>query len=111
MNTAKTRHRRSARAMLAAAVLTALAASAASPSQAPSQSQTVNDFEQRLGRINGQIKDLKARLEAESRKENSILTSLARININKSIVERELAARNLELERGRADLAVIQENA
>ena len=113
MNTAKTRHRRAAPALLIAAVLTALDASGApqSASQSAAQSQTVNDFEQRLGRINGQIKDLKAWLEAESRKESSILTSLARININKSIVERELAARNLELERGRADLAVIQENA
>ncbi|RPI97968.1 MAG: hypothetical protein EHM31_12615 [Candidatus Aminicenantes bacterium] len=76
----------------------------------PPQSQSVSDFEQRLTRINGQIKDLKARLDSEARKESSILTSLARINLNKSIVERELAARNVELERGRADLAVIQTN-
>jgi len=80
-----------------------------SPEAAP-QSQSVSDFEQRLTRINGQIKDLKARLDSEARKESSILTSLAKINLNKSIVERELAARNVELERGRADLAVIQTN-
>jgi murein hydrolase activator len=98
---------RVAPALFAAAVTAALAAAP----QSPSQSQSVSDFEQRLTRLNGQIKDLKTRLEAESRKESSILTSLARININKSIVERELAARNVELERGRADLAVIQENA
>ncbi len=78
-----------------------------SPSSAP---QSVSDFEQRLTRINGQIKDLKARLEAEARKESSVLTSLARININKSLVERELAAQNVELERGRAELAAIQTN-
>lgn len=78
---------------------------------AASQAQAVSDFEQRLSRLNGQIKDLKARLEAEGRKESTILTSLARLNINKSLVERELAARNLELERGRADLAVVQDNA
>ncbi|HSA95267.1 MAG TPA: peptidoglycan DD-metalloendopeptidase family protein, partial [Acidobacteriota bacterium] len=41
---------------------------------------------------------------------SSILTSLTRINLNKKLVERELAAQNVELERGRADLAVIQEN-
>ncbi len=81
------------------------AASAAAP-----QSQEVRDFEQRLARLNGQIKDLKARLESESRRESSVLTSLARINLNKSIVERELAAQNVELERGRADLAAIQGN-
>jgi septal ring factor EnvC (AmiA/AmiB activator) len=81
-----------------------------SASQPGASSQSVSDFEQRLTRINGQIKDLKARLEEEARKETSILTSLARINLNKSLVEHELAARNLELERGRADMAVIQQN-
>jgi len=95
---------RSARAT--AGVLAVLFLSAA----AAPQSQSVSDFEQRLTRINGQIKDLKARLDSEARKESSILTSLAKINLNKSIVERELAARNVELERGRADLAVLQKN-
>ncbi|RPJ03129.1 MAG: hypothetical protein EHM31_01840, partial [Candidatus Aminicenantes bacterium] len=95
-------------ALIMAGVLLAVAGE--SRPAPPSQSQSVSDFEQRLTRINGQIKDLKARLDSEARKESSILTSLARINLNKSIVERELAARNVELERGRADLAVIQTN-
>ena len=82
-----------------------------SPQTEPAaKSQSVSEFEQRLTRINGQIKDLKSRLEAEARKETSILSSLARINLNKSIVERELAAQNVELERGRAELAAIQAN-
>jgi len=79
------------------------------PAAAP-QDKNVADFEQRLTRINGQIKDLKARLEAESRKESSVLSSLARINLNKSLVEKELAAQNVELERGRAELAAIQKD-
>jgi septal ring factor EnvC (AmiA/AmiB activator) len=77
------------------------------PAAAP-QDKAVADFEQRLTRINGQIKELKARLEAESRKETSVLSSLARINLNKSLVEKELAAQNVELERGRSELAAIQ---
>jgi septal ring factor EnvC (AmiA/AmiB activator) len=77
---------------------------------ASSQDKNVADFEQRLTRINGQIKDLKARLEAEALKESSVLSSLARINLSRSIVERELAAQNVELERGRSDLAAIQSN-
>jgi septal ring factor EnvC (AmiA/AmiB activator) len=82
-----------------------------SPQTEPAaKSQSVSEFEQRLTRINGQIKDLKSRLDAEARKETSILSSLARINLNKSIVERELAAQNVELERGRAELAAIQAN-
>ena len=74
----------------------------------PASSQSVSDFEQRLSRINGQIKDLKARIEAEARKESSVLSSLARANLNKSLVQKELAAQNVELERARADLASIQ---
>ncbi len=81
--------------------------SPASSSSSPS-SQSVSDFEQRLSRINGQIKDLKARIEAESRKESSVLSSLTRVNLSKSLVQKELAAQNVELERARAGLAAIQ---
>src|SRR5665647_3499914 len=74
------------------------ASSPSSASAPASKSQSVSDFEQRLTRINGQIKDLRARLEAEARKESSVLTSLARINLNKSIVERgEIACDDLVL--------------
>lgn len=110
---------RSSSLALAAAVLLLFshAASQSSPSSSSSgsssstpasKSQSVSDFEQRLTRINGQIKDLKARIEAEARKESSVLSSLARINLNKSLVQKELAAQNVELERARADLASIQ---
>jgi septal ring factor EnvC (AmiA/AmiB activator) len=78
------------------------------PVQTSSQDKSVADFEQRLNRINAQIKDLKARLDSEARRESSVLSSLARINLTKNLVERELAAQNVELERGRADLAGIQ---
>jgi murein hydrolase activator len=72
--------------------------------------QGVAEFEQRLTRINAQIKDLKSRLESEASKETSILASLAKINLNKAIVERELEAQNVEMERGRAELVAIQSN-
>jgi len=91
-----------------AAALSSPSPSSSSSAPAASSSQNVSDFEQRLTRINGQIKELKGRIEAEARKESSVLSSLARINLNKSLVERELAAQNVELERGRADLAKIQ---
>jgi septal ring factor EnvC (AmiA/AmiB activator) len=100
------------------------AASPSSPSASPSrdassslpasslspQDKNVADFEQRLTRINGQIRDLRARLEAETARESSVLSSLVRINLSKSLVERELAAQNVELERGRSELAAIQAN-
>jgi septal ring factor EnvC (AmiA/AmiB activator) len=94
----------------AAATGQSSSASTASSSAPAAKSQSVSDFEQRLNRINGQIKDIKARLEAEALKESSVLSSLARINLNKSLVERELAAQGVGLERGRVELAAIQSN-
>jgi murein hydrolase activator len=104
---------RSARSsfLVLAAALFVLASGAVPQTNPASKSQSVSDFEQRLTRINGQIKDLRARLETEARRESSVLSSLAKINLNKNLVERELAAQNVELERGRAELAVIQANA
>jgi septal ring factor EnvC (AmiA/AmiB activator) len=75
---------------------------------APSQDENIADFEHRLTRIRAEIKDLKTRLDTEARKETTILSSLARINLNKRLVEKELAAQNVELERGRTELAAIQ---
>jgi septal ring factor EnvC (AmiA/AmiB activator) len=74
----------------------------------PAQDENIADFEQRLTRIRAEIKDLKTRLDTEARKETTILSSLARINLNKRLVEKELAAQNVELERGRTELAAIQ---
>ncbi|HPW18948.1 MAG TPA: peptidoglycan DD-metalloendopeptidase family protein [Candidatus Aminicenantes bacterium] len=108
---------RSVRAPLFGPVLAAAALLLASPARpqpgppsgaGPAQDRNIADFEERLSRINGQIKELRGRLEAEARKETSVLSSLARINLNKSLVERELAAQNVELERGRSELAAIQ---
>jgi len=82
--------------------------SSAPSAPAAAQDKAVSDFEQRLNRINGQIKNLKARIEAEARKESSVLSSLTRINLNKSLVQKEMAAQNIELERARAELATIQ---
>ncbi len=80
----------------------------ARPASASSQDENIADFEQRLTRIRSEIKDLKSRLDTEARKETTILSSLARINLNKRLVEKELAAQNVELERGRTELAAIQ---
>ncbi len=91
--------------------LPGLAAGQSAPaSMAEPQDKNVAEFEQRLSRINGQIKDLRTRLETEARRESSVLSSLARINLTRNLVERELAAQNVELERGRSELAAIQAN-
>ena len=79
-------------------------------SPAPKSAQDLPDFEKRLAKINGQISELRARIEAEAMKESSILSNLTRINLNRDLVEREIAAQNVQMEKARSDLAVIQAN-
>jgi septal ring factor EnvC (AmiA/AmiB activator) len=79
-------------------------------SPAKKSPQEIPDFEKRLAKINGQISELRARIETEALKESSILSNLARINLNKDLVEREIAVQNLQMEKARAELAGIQTN-
>lgn len=95
-------------ATLLAAATFSLAQSNPSPSSAPAPQQDVADFEKRLAKINGQISELRAKIEAEALKESSVLSRLARINLNKNLVEREIAAQNVQMEQARSELAGIQ---
>jgi murein hydrolase activator len=88
----------------------AASAAAASSASSPAQDSGVGDLEKRLTRINGQIADLKARMDAEAKKETSVLSNLARINLSKNLVEREIAAQNVQGEMARAELAAIQKD-
>ncbi|MGZ7065391.1 MAG: murein hydrolase activator EnvC family protein [Candidatus Aminicenantales bacterium] len=79
-------------------------------SPAPKSAQDMPDFEKRLAKINGQISELRAKIEAEALKESSILSNLTRINLNRDLVEREIAAQNVQMEKARSELAGIQAN-
>jgi septal ring factor EnvC (AmiA/AmiB activator) len=101
---------RFARAALPAILLgiSLLLAQSPSPSPAAGSPQDISDFEKRLAKINSQIGELRAKIEAEALKETSVLSSLARINLNKDLVEREIAAQNVQMERARSELAATQ---
>jgi septal ring factor EnvC (AmiA/AmiB activator) len=79
-------------------------------SPTPKSSQNLTDFEKRLAKINVQISELRGKIEAEAQKEMSVLSNLTRINLNKALVEREIAAWNLQMEKARAELTAIQTN-
>ncbi len=79
----------------------------ASP-QAKPAAQDASDFEKRLARLNGQISELRARIEAEALKETTVLSTLARLNLNKALVEREIAAQNVQMEQARTELLGVQ---
>ncbi|MBM3305639.1 MAG: hypothetical protein FJY79_06840 [Candidatus Aminicenantes bacterium] len=83
--------------------------SAPSPPPPPAGGdKSVADFEKRLDKINGEIKDLRSRIESEARRETTVLSTLKRINLSKSLVRKELAAQNVQLERARAALVETQ---
>ena len=91
-------------------LLLAQSPSPAASSSGQSSQQDLSDIEKRLTRINGEIAGLRARLDAEAKKETSVLSNLARINLNKNLVEREIAAQNVQAEKARAELAAIQKD-
>ena len=90
--------------------LLAQTSSPAAPSSGQNSPQGLSDLEKRLTRINGQIADLRTRIDAEAKKETSVLSNLARLNLNKGLVEREIAARNVQMEMARSELAAIQKD-
>ncbi len=76
---------------------------------APSAGQAdVSAFEKRLAGINSQITSLRARIEQESRRENTVLSNLARLNLNKSLIQREIAAQDVQMQKAGAELTAIQ---
>ncbi len=95
---------------LAALIVSTLAVMPVQPQTTSASSpQDVTEIEKRLGRISDQIKELRARIEAESKNEASVLSTLARINLNKSLIEREMASLGVQSEKARAELAAIQQ--
>ncbi len=85
---------RRALVLIAAGPVLALGLLASVP---PSSGQQSGDLDDQLTKVRGQIVDLKARLEAESKKEATILSSLDRISLNKSILKSELDLYGLEM--------------
>jgi murein hydrolase activator len=79
-----------------------------SPPPQADKDRNVADFEKRLDKIQSEIDALRSKIEAESRRETTILSSLRRVNLSKSLVRKELAAQNVQLERARAALAETQ---
>jgi septal ring factor EnvC (AmiA/AmiB activator) len=59
--------------------------------------QQSGDLDDQLAKVRNEILDLKARLEAESNKEVTVLSSLDRITLNKSILKNELDLYGLQM--------------
>lgn len=73
-------------------------------------SQTdVSEFEKRLKKISAEIKELKAKIEKEEKKELTILSNLERIGFKKRIIKKEISYLNIQLEKTNRELLSLKE--
>ncbi len=86
------------------------AASASPSSTAATGQPDLAEFEKRIARIEEQIKALHTRLDAEHQKESTVLSNLAKLNLNKSLIQRELASLAVQMQKAEAEIATIQKN-
>jgi len=70
--------------------------------------QDVSDFEKRIARINEQIETLKAKIRTEESREATILSSLSRIALTKRLIQRELEANAVALEKTTSELKSLR---
>jgi septal ring factor EnvC (AmiA/AmiB activator) len=85
-------------------------AQSASPSTPASTDQNLSGLEKRLAEVNAQIAALKARIDAEARKEATVLSNLARINLSRNLIRQEINALDLQLAKAGAELSSIETN-
>jgi len=72
--------------------------------------QDVSEFEKRLTKISEEIKELKARIGEEEKKESTILSSLDKISFNKNLIKNEIALHNVRLEKTNLELSSLRKN-
>ncbi len=77
-------------------------------STVPSSAQGLSDFETRMNKINAQIRDIRTRLASESNRESSALSDLSKIDLNRRLILRELAAQNLQMSRTNEELTSLE---
>ncbi|HEX2695068.1 MAG TPA: hypothetical protein VHP61_04900, partial [Acidobacteriota bacterium] len=77
---------------------------------APALQRDVSDFETRIAKINAQIRDLRAKLADEEKKESSILSDLDRIGLRKRLIRAELAAGAVAIERTDGELKALRKD-
>jgi septal ring factor EnvC (AmiA/AmiB activator) len=70
--------------------------------------QDVSEFEKRITLLNDQIRDIKAKIQEEEKRESSILSALSRIGLTKRLIRSELAANAVVLEKTNRELKVLR---
>jgi len=66
--------------------------------------EDISEFEERLAKISAQIKEIKAKIEGEEKKESTILSRLDRIGLKKNLIKKEISFYNIRLEKTNREL-------
>lgn len=72
--------------------------------------QDVSEYERRLAEISNQIKDLRSRIQAEEKKESSILSRLDNLSFQKNIIQKEIQLYHTRMEKTSREIESIREN-
>lgn len=72
--------------------------------------QDVSSYENRLKKIAGQIEELKSKIQAEEKKESSLLATLDRIGFRKNLIKKEIAFYNMQLKKVNMELNTLNIN-
>jgi murein hydrolase activator len=76
----------------------------------PLRSQDVSEYEKRLVEISNQIKELRARIQAEEKKESSILARLDKLSFQKNLIQNEIKLYHTRLGKNIMEITAIREN-
>ena len=71
--------------------------------------EDISEYEERLEKIFGQIKDLQQRIEEEEKKESTALSRLDRIGSKKRLIRKEISLTNIQLEKTNRELRSIRQ--
>ena len=72
--------------------------------------QDVTEYEKRLAEISQQIKQLRVRIQAEEKKESSILAQISRLGFKKDLIQKEIKLYHTRLEKTTREITSIREN-
>jgi septal ring factor EnvC (AmiA/AmiB activator) len=79
------------------------------PARLPPQ-QPQSDLEQRLAKIDEEVKALREKIAAEERKESTLLSQLDKIALTKRLIQNELESRNLLMRKTSREIDAIRGN-
>jgi len=72
--------------------------------------QDMAEFEKRLAKINQTIQSLRAKIQAEDKRESTVLSQLDKISFNKRLLKSELDLYHVQMEKTSQELASIKKN-